>query len=81
MLLELKPVFENVKSYYSKATVKIEDNKKTLISYNTKVAEIEDGKIKVYNTQSKTTVRHIREFLRQNGFKNMSKKEIEQYYQ
>ena len=53
------------------------------MSYSTIVAEIVDEivegerKVKVFGWYSNTTARHINEFLQQNGFNKMSKKEME----
>lgn len=74
----LKPVFENVKSYYEKATIKKYYNKENIIvkyellSYNTSILYLENNKIyfnykdiknkKIYTN---TTLRHIKEFLKQ----------------
>lgn len=63
-------------SFYNKAMVKIEGNKKTLISYETEVSYIEDGKAFVLGEWSGTTTRHIKEFLKQNGFKAENGKQI-----
>lgn len=70
--------FDSKQSFHNKAVVEVnEDGALTLFSYETKVAEIKNGKVEVYNTQSNTTVRHIKEFLLQNGFKAETKKQIE----
>ena len=74
---ELNPIFDGSKSFYKKANVLEDGSKKALISYSTKVAEIIDGVAIVYGTYSKTTLRHIREFLRQNGFMANNKAQIE----
>lgn len=85
-LYELKPQYDNAKSFYKKANVYRDDNGKIfLMSYTTIVAEItdkivaEDGNAhaKVYDYYSVTTARHVNEFLQQNGFSKMSKKEME----
>lgn len=74
---ELIPVFENVKSYYNKAEVKKYYNKYNvivkyeLLSYNTLVLTYKDSKIKLNKKininllMSKTTLRHIKEFIKQ----------------
>jgi len=74
---ELIPVFENVKSYYKKAEVKKYYNKYNvivkyeLLSYNTLVLTYKDSKIKLNKDininllMSKTTLRHIKEFIKQ----------------
>lgn len=79
---ELEPKYDNAKSFYGKATVTELDalNSILLRSYNTKVAKIKDNKAIVYGTYSMTTLRHIKEFLRQNGFEVISKKQIEEEY-
>lgn len=74
---ELIPVYENVKSYYNKAEVKRYYNKYNIIikyellSYNTIVLTYKDSKIKLNKKidinllMSKTTLRHIKEFIKQ----------------
>lgn len=57
-----------------------EGNSKVLYSYNIKVAEIKDGKPIVYGTYSTTTLRHIKEFLKQEGYKAETKEQIEKDY-
>lgn len=85
-LYELKPQFEGAKSFYHKANIYRNDKGSIfLMSYETIVAEIKDATISdtgekqaiVYGWYSMTTARHINEFLRQNGFNKMSKKEME----
>lgn len=81
MMTELAPVIDSRKSFYKKAHVLTEDNKTILISYSTRVAEIEDGEAKIFGTYSPTTLRHIKDFLYQNGFEIGTKKELmEMYY-
>lgn len=77
---ELQPIFDTRKSFYKKAHVITENDTITLISYSTKVAEIKDGKAKIFGTYSRTTVRHINDFLYQNGFKVGTKKELMEWY-
>lgn len=86
-LYELKPQFDSAKSFYHKANIYRNDKGSIfLMSYETIVAEIKDqittdiGKKQaiVYGWYSKTTARHINEFLQQNGFNKMSKKEMEE---
>ena len=74
--------YDSRKSFGHKARVRIlEDGTQELISYTTAVAEITpDGKAKVYDTYSATTLRHIKEFLKQNYFKAESKAQIENDY-
>ena len=77
---ELQAIYDSRKSFYKKAHVVTNDNTLTLISYNTKVAQIKDGKAVVFGTYSPTTLRHIKEFLYQNGFEADTKKQIENDY-
>ena len=76
---ELTPQFDNAKSFCGKAHVTIEGDKRTLTSYETEVATVEGDKAIVYDTYSATTLRHIKEFLKQNGFKADTKKQILEY--
>ena len=78
--MELKPQYDNRKSFYNKANVKTENNKLILISYKTEVCFIENNKVNIKGFYSDTTLRHIKEFLKQNGFKADNKKQIEDDY-
>lgn len=78
--IKLQPKYDSRKSFYGKAEVRAEDGKLILRSYNTDVAEIKNGKATVFGLYSNTTTRHIKEFLRQNGFKaDNSKQMLEDY--
>ena len=77
---ELKPVIDSRKSFYKKAYTVTENDTIKLLSYDTEVAEIKDGKAKIFDTYSATTLRHIKDFLYQNGFKIGTKKELEEWY-
>ena len=72
----LKPQYDSRKSFYKKAKVKQVNGKKILQSYQTDVAEIVNGKPYVRGMYSATTSRHIKEFLKQQGFKAESSKQI-----
>ena len=73
---ELKPIYDNAKSFYRKAFVEKCDDKIKLYSYDTHVATIyltESGRYYSLNDDiqeellfSHTTLRHIKEFLHQN---------------
>lgn len=85
-LYELKPQFDSAKSFYHKANIYRNDKGSIfLMSYETIVAEIVDEAVSptgqrqanVFGWYSMTTSRHINEFLQQNGFNKMSKKEME----
>lgn len=74
---ELSARYDARASFYGKAQVIEDDNgDKTLQSYSTKVAKIVNGKPEVYGTYSQTTLRHIKEFLTQNGFTANNSKQI-----
>lgn len=75
---ELHPQYDSRKSFYGKARVDTgdKDDKNKLYSYDTLVAEIKDGKPVVYGAFSATTLRHIKDWLKQNGFKAENKAQI-----
>lgn len=81
---DLIPRFNSQKSFYGKAQVRegMQGDKYViqLQSYNTIVAELSDGKATVYGTYSNTTLKHIKEFLKQKGFKADNKKQIQADY-
>ena len=86
-LYELKPQYDNAKSFYRKANIYRNDKGSIfLMSYETIVAEIKDAiatetgekQVIVHGWYSMTTARHINEFLQQYGFNKMSKKEMEE---
>ena len=69
--------FDSRKSFYNKAMVS--DNTDDLYSYGVHVMSIENGRpvIKCREDQlSQTTLRHIKEFLKQKGFPAISKQQI-----
>ena len=70
--------FDSRQSFGQKAAV--EDNK--LYSYNVLVAEIAEGKVILHDkwSHSATTLRHVKEFLLQNGFAAGTKAEIRARY-
>lgn len=88
MTTYLKPIYDSRKSFYNKATVTEDNNGRYLTSYETIVARITDKNhgysipayAEVFGTYSATTLRHIKEFLKQNGFKAESKAQIERDY-
>ena len=79
-MTELYPVYDSRKSFYKKAIVLEDEGVKRLRSYDTIVAEIRDGEAEVFGTYSATTMRHIKDFLYQNGFEVGTKKFIEETY-
>jgi hypothetical protein len=73
--------YDSRASFYGKARVEVDDQGiKRLISYTTHVASIIGGRAVVFDTYSATTLRHIKEFLRQNGFKADNAKQIMKDY-
>lgn len=81
-IMELCPCYDSAQSFYGKAKVIEIENDVFLMSYDTIVAFFNrDTKIaRVMDTYSATTLRHIKEFLKQNGFKAKNKKQIENDY-
>lgn len=77
---ELTPIYERVKSYYKKAYIKKYYNKNNIIvkyellSYNTLVLTYKESKIKLNKNikkellTSQTTLRHIKEFIKQHFY-------------
>lgn len=76
----LVPINDSRASFYGKATVTSEGGVDTLTSYSTEVARIDWNASPtvpvVLGTYSATTLRHIKEFLRQNYFKAETKSQI-----
>ena len=81
-IMELCPYYDSAKSFYGKAKVIEIENDVFLMSYDTIVAFFNrDTKVaKVIGTYSATTLRHIKEFLKQSGFKAETKRQIEKDY-
>lgn len=86
----LEPVYDHAKSFYKKAHVVTDDDgTKVLISYNTPVCKIDkDGEVTLLRDKrtrlswsaSPTTLRHVKEFLRQNGKKVVPLRELPKVY-
>ena len=79
MLTELQARYDSRKSFYKKAMIESVEGGFKLYSYNTLVAEVRNGKAILHGFYSTTTLRHQKEFLKQNGFKAESKKQMEEY--
>lgn len=81
---DLKSRFDSRKSFYNKAVVEqdIENNADLLYSYDTLVAKVERGKVFLFPSwdYSLTTLRHVKEFLKQQGFVADTKKQISKDY-
>lgn len=79
---ELRPIYDRRKSFYKKAYIcRNADGTIDLVSYTSTVATIDRNKnLHIYRFYSATTLRHIKEFIEQMGFKNGSKAELEKMY-
>lgn len=81
----LEPVVGKQKSFYKKAKILI-DNKgnKYLQSYDSIIAEVKNGKVKintnVYLWDSQTSLKHLRSFLYYLGYEIGSKQELIDMY-
>lgn len=76
-IYELTPMYDAHASFYGKAKIFDYDGvKMELCSFDTIVAVIDHDKATVYDTYSRTTLRHIKEFLKQNGFSAENKQQI-----
>ena len=73
---ELDTRYDRRKSFYGKAKIETDNGNQKLYSYGTLVAEIKKGKPIIYGTYSATTLRHIKEFLKQNGHRADTSKQI-----
>ena len=82
VMMELCPYYDSAQSFYGKAKVFEIENDVFLMSYDTIVAfyNRKERVAAVNGIYSATTLRHIKEFLRQGGFKVESKKQIEKDY-
>lgn len=77
----LRPIYDSAKSFYHKASWENQNGDRVLFSYNTEVARIQkNGVVRIENLFSVTTMRHIREFLLQNGFPAGSARQIRERY-
>lgn len=81
-IMELCPYYDSAQSFCGKAKVIEIENDVFLVSYDTIVAfyNRETKIAEVVDTYSATTLRHIKEFLRQSGFKAETKKQIKRDY-
>ena len=73
--------YDSRASFYNKAQVEhFDDGTQILTSYSTVVAVIKNDTAFINGFYSQTTTRHIREFLKQNGFKADSKNQMAKDY-
>ena len=81
---ELTPKFDSSQNFYHKATVTTIDTGLVLRSYETPVVVIDNETNEVTLLprwdDSATTLRHVKEFLRQNGFKAETKAQMTKDY-
>ena len=79
---ELSPEYDSAKSFYGKAKVLDHGVQKLLHSYDTHVATIANGGVILMDAweDSATTLRHVKEFLKQNGFDAPNKAYIREHY-
>ena len=77
---ELEAIHDSSQSFYEKAKVEIDGNRIILYSYGSYVAYIENYDAHITGDYSQTTFRHIKEFLLQNGFEAVSKKQMMEDY-
>ena len=83
-VVNLQPTFSKQKSFYGKAKLKTYDNAVILVSYDTEIVQLRDNNntIKMlcdHGKLSTTTLKHLREFLRQfghEGIAELTKKEM-----
>lgn len=81
-MYDMSPQYDSRQSFYGKARVDDNGSEKTLYSYNTPVAKIVNNKVELLPKWdwSQTTLRHIKEFLKQNGFEATSLAQIRRDY-
>ncbi len=79
---DLNPKYDSRKSFYNKASIDEQDGVYTLYSYGTKVAEIRANKVTLFPAwdYSQTTLRHVKEFLKQFGFEASSISQMRKDY-
>ena len=81
-MYDMSPNYDSRQSFYGKARVDDNGSEKTLYSYNTPVAKISNGQVELLPKWdwSQTTLRHVKEFLKQNGFEATSLSQIRRDY-
>lgn len=81
---ELVPVHDSRQSFYGKARVIDTDDAMILESYNTPVVKFERGTRKItllpHWDESQTTLRHVKEFLKQHGYEADTLNQIRKDY-
>ena len=79
---DMTPQYDARQSFYGKARVDDNGNEKTLYSYNTPVVRIVGDSVELLPKWdwSQTTLRHCKEFLKQNGFEASSLAQMRRDY-
>ncbi len=79
---DMHPQYDARQSFYGKARIDDENGVLTLYSYNTPVAKISNGTVELLPKWdwSQTTLRHVKEFLKQNGFEATSLSQMRNTY-
>ena len=77
---ELEAIHDSSQSFYGKAKVELDGNRIILYSYGSYVAFIENDIAYITGDYTQTSVQHIKEFLLQNGFVAISKKQMMKDY-
>lgn len=80
---DLGTQYDSRQSFYGKARVDSNGDTQVLYSYDTPVVKIEGGRVYLLPMwdSSPTTLRHVKEFLKQNGFRADSKQQIAKAYE
>jgi hypothetical protein len=80
---ELYPKYDRTESFHGKAHIIESKDTLHLVSYETHVAKIQGGKASIMSDVqlSATTVRHIKEFFRQNDIPANTKQQLIKDYQ
>lgn len=77
-IYQLEPYSQ--KSFYGKAMVVEEGNKRTLISYETEMLTVEYGSVIEFNRNeynySRTTMKHVNDFLQRMGMSRTNLEEV-----
>lgn len=78
---DLDARYDSRKSFYGKAKIYELDGILYLVSYKTIVAKIHENYAQIFDYYSQTTWRHINEFLYQNDFRKLKKKDFDEWLQ
>ena len=81
--IDLMPVYDSRKSFYDKAWMLEEAGVEYLVSYNTPVVKLTLGgkpRVAQVGVDSNTSLRHVKEYLKQRGFTATTKKQIVKDY-